>query len=278
MQIYTPPSPLVQATLQFRGGVRRLKEDVSVHTHIEPIADRNVDGWLNAQILARDFRTELPELLANRAGRRLTNRGRREQRCVLSLRQIDPRCEYAREQGKTDQSFVVIIYLVVKPSHALNVLANHSIKIDRAAIGVNDPRPDDLQAVLSVSDLGIVDSNHPRSLGNQEIFSRRRVVDVRADQSLYLAGEIGINSLLENGRHVPAHFHLVSPKRRSARGFEIIIDGASACLFDENLLAVLFVLQVVVTARLCPRTHRNHRRSIRASRCFSTPKERSERP
>jgi hypothetical protein len=102
MQIYTPPSHLVQATLQFCGDVRRLKEDVSVHTHIEAIADRNLDGRLDAQILAGDFRAQLAELLANRAGCSLTNRGRREQRSVLPLRQLDPRCEYAREQGKTD--------------------------------------------------------------------------------------------------------------------------------------------------------------------------------
>ena len=102
MQIYTPPSPLVQATLQFCGDVRRLKEDVSVHTHIEAIADRNLDGRLDAQILAGDFRAQLAELLADRAGRRLTYRGRREQRSVLPLRQFDPRCEYAREQGKTN--------------------------------------------------------------------------------------------------------------------------------------------------------------------------------
>ena len=102
MQIYTPPSPVVQAVLQFCGDVRRLKEEVSVHTHIEAIADRNLDGWLDAQILPSDLRPQLAELLADRAGCSLTNRGRREQRSVLPLRQLDPRCEYAREQGKTD--------------------------------------------------------------------------------------------------------------------------------------------------------------------------------
>ena len=95
MQIYTPPSPVVQAALQFSGDVRRLKEDVSVYTHIEAIADRNLDGRLDAQILAGDFRAQLAELLADRAGRRLTCRGGREQRSVLPLRQINPRCECA---------------------------------------------------------------------------------------------------------------------------------------------------------------------------------------
>src|SRR5713101_8949474 len=102
MHIYTPPSPLVQAVLQFCGDVRRLKEDVSVHTHIEAIADRNLDGRLDAQILAGDFRAQLAELLANRAGCSLTNRGRREQRSVLPLRQLNPRCEYARKRRKTN--------------------------------------------------------------------------------------------------------------------------------------------------------------------------------
>jgi hypothetical protein len=102
MQIYTPPSPVVQAALQFCGDVRRLKEDVSVHTHIEPIADRNLDGWLDAQILPGNLRPQLAELLADRAGRRLTCRGRREQRSVLPLRQLNPRCECARKQRKTN--------------------------------------------------------------------------------------------------------------------------------------------------------------------------------
>jgi len=97
MQIYTPPSPLVQATLQFCGDVRRLKEDVPVHTHIETIADRNLDGWLDAQILAGDFRPQLAELLAQRAGRRLTGRGSREQGSILPLRQRDSSREGARK-------------------------------------------------------------------------------------------------------------------------------------------------------------------------------------
>ena len=97
MQIYTPPSPVVQAALQFCGDVRRLKEDVSVHTHIEAIADRNLDGWLDAQILAGDFRPKLAELLAKRAGRRLTGRGSREQGSILPLRQRDSSREGARK-------------------------------------------------------------------------------------------------------------------------------------------------------------------------------------
>ena len=97
MQIYTPPSPVVQAALQFCGDVRRLKEDVSVHTHIKTIANRNLDGWLDAQVLPGDFRPQLAELLTNRAGGRLANRRCREQRSALPLRQGDPRREGARK-------------------------------------------------------------------------------------------------------------------------------------------------------------------------------------
>lgn len=34
--------------LLFRCGVGRLEEDVPVHPYVEPVADRNLDGWLNA--------------------------------------------------------------------------------------------------------------------------------------------------------------------------------------------------------------------------------------
>ena len=113
----------------------------------------------------------------------------------------------------------MVIHLVVKTSHALNILAHHSIEIDRAAIGINDPRPDYLQAVLSVGDLGVINSNQARSLRNQEVFSRRRVVHVRAHQRFYLARQVGINSLLKDGWNVPAHFHFVLTKRQRAGEF-----------------------------------------------------------
>src|SRR5260370_35066826 len=102
MQIYTPLSLLSQAAQQFCGDVRRLKEDSSVHTHLEAIADRNLDGWLDAQILPGDLRPQLAELLADRAGCSLTCRGRREQRSVLPLRQLNPRCQCARDPDKPD--------------------------------------------------------------------------------------------------------------------------------------------------------------------------------
>ena len=139
------------------------------------------------EFLRRDFRSQLPELLPESAGSRLTSRGSRKQRSILPLRQFDSSREGACQQGRANQSFVMIIDLVVKARHPFDVLAHHSIEIDRATIGVNDPRPDDLQAILSVGNLGIVDTNYPRSLGNKQILARRRVVDVRADQSFHLA-------------------------------------------------------------------------------------------
>src|ERR1700732_4954974 len=122
---------------------------------------------------------------------------------------------------------------------------------------MNDPRPDYLQAVLSIGDLGIINSNQARSLRNQEVFSRRRVVHVRAHQRLYFAGQVGVDSLLKNGWNVPAHFHFVLTKRRSADGFQIIIDGASPRLFDESLFSLLVVLQVVIIISLHPCTRRS---------------------
>ncbi len=98
----------------------------------------------------------------------------------------------------------MIINLVVKPCHSLYVLPHHSIEIDRAAIGVNDPCPDDLQAILRVSNLRVVDSNQPRSLRNQKIFACRRVVNVRANQSRAEGKDYrDIAALLENGISLP---------------------------------------------------------------------------
>jgi len=67
--------------------------------------------------------------------------------------------------------------------------------------------PDDLQAILAVSDLGIVDSNHPAILGESEdiclLPCRKRSSETRA---FTLAGQIGIDALLENGRNIPSPF------------------------------------------------------------------------
>ena len=43
-----------------------IKEDVSIHPYIKSVTDRNLDSWLNAQILLSHFSSKLPELLPNR--------------------------------------------------------------------------------------------------------------------------------------------------------------------------------------------------------------------
>jgi len=117
-------------------------------------------------------------------------------------------------------------------------------RLNRAAIGVNDPCPDDLQAILPVSDLGVVHSNHPRSLGNQKIFACGLVfVDVRADQRFHLAGQIGIDSLLENRPEYPSPFSVRISQAAEYAWILIIIDSAPVRLLDKGLFACLFVLQ-----------------------------------
>src|SRR5216683_7574508 len=60
----------------------------------------------------------------------------------------------------------------------------------------------------------------------------------------------------------------------------MIIDGAPVRLLDKRLFACLFVLQVIVTARLGPRTRWNQavNRGIRDPQSLSSSQERGERP
>src|SRR5271165_2463779 len=99
----------------------------------------------------------------------------------------------------------MIVDLVMKACHSLAVLPTHSIQVDGAAIGVDDSRPHDLQPILPVGNLGIVDSDQTRPLGNKKVFSSRRIVDIGSDERFDLAGKIRVNSLLENGGDIPTH-------------------------------------------------------------------------
>ncbi len=70
---------LFKSRLKFAGNVGRFEEDILVYPDIEEIADRDFHRGLDAQILARNLRAQLPELLAKGAGCRLTSGRSREQ-------------------------------------------------------------------------------------------------------------------------------------------------------------------------------------------------------
>jgi hypothetical protein len=64
--------------------IRFRERDVTIHSHIEPIARTNLHRWLDIQILPRNLHAQLAELLAKRLScfrtRRQDSRGRRRLR------------------------------------------------------------------------------------------------------------------------------------------------------------------------------------------------------
>src|SRR3954447_14219805 len=132
---------------------------------------------------------------------------------------------------------------------AAGVLSCHTFKVDRRSIREDEAAPDDLNAVLTVPNPRVVRADKAGALRNQQIPSCRGVVNVLANQSFDLPGQIRIQSLFENSRNVPASFDLVRSGRLGSGRVQIVSGGARSRPRQEGLLAVLHVLRLILLRR-----------------------------
>jgi hypothetical protein len=98
MRYIHDPQKLFKSGLKLGGRVGSFEENILVYPDVEAVANRDFHGGLGAQVLARNFRAQFSQLLADGTGRRLSRGGSREQGRVVPLRQFDSGRKHTCEQ------------------------------------------------------------------------------------------------------------------------------------------------------------------------------------
>lgn len=114
-----PPSP---GSKRLRIGlerlVRRLEQDVPIHSYSESVSDGHVNRRLDIEITSSDHRARLADLVAHGSSRciRRTRVHKRTAAIPAALAQIECRRQNARESRKTEQALIVPIYFMRSPA------------------------------------------------------------------------------------------------------------------------------------------------------------------
>ena len=61
------------------------------------------------------------------------------------------------------------VNLIPEAGETVLILAEHSAEIQRRTVGVDKPVPDNLNAILPISQVGVVLSDRARALRNQDV-------------------------------------------------------------------------------------------------------------
>ena len=75
-----------------------------------------------------------------------------------------------------------------------------AVEHDRATVRKDQPVPDKKDALLAVADLGVILTDQPSALWDQQVSAGRTVVDRLGDLRDDLAGKVGAEARDERGR------------------------------------------------------------------------------
>ena len=175
-----------------------------------------------------------------------------ESALVGSLRDIERGGEHAGKHGKSQKATIMVVYLVPEPGVAMGIEPHHTVEIDRGSVGVDDAAPGDLHAVLTVGNSRVVPPDQTRSLRDQKVEARRRVVDIRSHQRLQLSRKIRVERLFENRRDLPARFDFVAGQWSFPTGSKIVIFVPITACREKCFFTRLHVLAVIVVFETSP--------------------------
>ncbi len=121
-------------------------------------------------------------------------------------------------------------------------MPHHAVEIHAGPVREDQARPNDDSATLAIGDTVVVLSGQARALRNQQILTRRRVVDILAHDSLDLTRQVGVYAAFKRCRNVPSRLDFIIRERRRSRCGRIIplIPGLP-CLFNETFFVLLEV-------------------------------------
>src|ERR1035441_6806081 len=153
---YPVPCPVTGATLRRHRRVGTVKQQILLNPYKEPVPRPHHNRWLDVQIPARYFNSQLADLLADRLPNLLPDCRRLQHRRVCSLTQLDTGREQGREQCAGEDSAPVIVHLVTKPRRAGTVVPFKAAERKTTSVREYNTPPDCLQRILTVAYVRII--------------------------------------------------------------------------------------------------------------------------